>query len=144
MTPTEQFSPTLIVDNETSLECREYFLSQRLPVTFVPPQTHRSNPTERAVSTGKITSSLSSLPPTRISLTTFGTDSFPMPKSPLTSCVLGAPIPPSLPGLASTISHTTSPPTLFILLANSALPYLALNTATRGPLTGIASLLLAQ
>ena len=27
--------PSLIVDNETSLECREYFLSQRLPVTFV-------------------------------------------------------------------------------------------------------------
>jgi hypothetical protein len=38
--------PSLIVDNETSLECREYFLSQRLPVTFVPPQTHRSNPGE--------------------------------------------------------------------------------------------------
>jgi hypothetical protein len=45
--------PSLIVDNETSLECREYFLSQRLPVTFVPPQTHRSNPAERAVRTGK-------------------------------------------------------------------------------------------
>jgi hypothetical protein len=45
--------PCLIVDNETSLECREYFLSQRLPVTFVPPQTHRSNPAERAVRTGK-------------------------------------------------------------------------------------------
>jgi hypothetical protein len=45
--------PSLIVDNETSLECRDYFLSQRLPVTFVPPQTHRSNPAERAVRTGK-------------------------------------------------------------------------------------------
>ncbi len=45
--------PSLIVDNETSLECREYFLSQQLPVTFVPPQTHRSNPAERAVRTGK-------------------------------------------------------------------------------------------
>jgi hypothetical protein len=44
--------PSLIVDNETSLECREYFLSQRLPVTFVP-QTYRSNPAERAVRTGK-------------------------------------------------------------------------------------------
>jgi hypothetical protein len=45
--------PSLIDDNETSLECREYFLSQRLPVTFVPPQTYRSNPAERAVRTGK-------------------------------------------------------------------------------------------
>ena len=44
---------SLIVDNENSLECREYFLSQKLPVTFVPPQTHRSNPAERAVRTGK-------------------------------------------------------------------------------------------
>jgi hypothetical protein len=44
--------PSLIVVNETSLECREYCLSQRLPVTFVPPQTHRSNPAERAVRTG--------------------------------------------------------------------------------------------
>jgi hypothetical protein len=35
------------------LECREYFLSQRLPVTFVPPQIHRTNPAERAVRTGK-------------------------------------------------------------------------------------------
>ena len=41
------------MDNETSLECREYFLSQRLPVTFVPPQIHRTNPAERAVRTGK-------------------------------------------------------------------------------------------
>jgi hypothetical protein len=39
--------PSLIVDSESSLECREYFLSQRLPVTFVRPQTHRSNPAER-------------------------------------------------------------------------------------------------
>jgi hypothetical protein len=44
---------SLIVDNATSLECREYFLSQRLPVTFLPPRTHRSKPAERAVRTGK-------------------------------------------------------------------------------------------
>ncbi len=31
----------------------EYFRSQRLPVTFVPPQTHRSNAAERAIRTGK-------------------------------------------------------------------------------------------
>ena len=36
-----------------------------------------------------------------------------MPKSPSTSCVPGALIPHSLPGLAYTVSHTTSPPTPF-------------------------------
>jgi hypothetical protein len=45
--------PSLICDNETSLECREYFLSQRLPVQFVPPQMHRSNPAEKSVRTAK-------------------------------------------------------------------------------------------
>jgi hypothetical protein len=47
--------PSLItsIDNETSLECKEYFLSQRLPVQFVPPQIHRTNPAERAVRTAK-------------------------------------------------------------------------------------------
>jgi hypothetical protein len=45
--------PSLIVDNETSLECREYFLSQRLPVQFMPPQIHRSNPAEKSVRTSK-------------------------------------------------------------------------------------------
>ena len=44
---------SLICDNETSLECREYFLSQRLPVQFVPPQMHRSNPAEKSVRTVK-------------------------------------------------------------------------------------------
>ncbi len=40
---------SLICDNETSLEYREYFLSQRLAVQFVPPQMHRSrsNPAEK-------------------------------------------------------------------------------------------------
>jgi hypothetical protein len=74
--------PSLIVDNETLLECREYFFSQRLPVTFVPPQTHRSNPAEKQYGQEKITSSLSSPPPTLTSLTTSGTGSSPMPKSP--------------------------------------------------------------
>ncbi len=32
--------PSFICDNETSLECRGYFLSQRLPVQVVPPQMH--------------------------------------------------------------------------------------------------------
>ncbi len=40
--------PSLICDNETSLECRNYFLLQRLPVQFVPPQMHRSNPAEKS------------------------------------------------------------------------------------------------
>jgi hypothetical protein len=39
--------------HETSLECREYYLSQRLPVQFVPPQMHRSNPAEKLVKTSK-------------------------------------------------------------------------------------------
>ncbi len=41
------------MDNETSLECREHFLLQRLPVQFVPPQIHKTNPAERAVRTAK-------------------------------------------------------------------------------------------
>ncbi len=45
--------PNPICDNETSLECNEYFLSQRLPVQFVPPQMHRSDPAEKSVRTSK-------------------------------------------------------------------------------------------
>jgi hypothetical protein len=45
--------PSLICYNETSLECREYFLLQRLPVQFVSPQMHRSNPAEKSVRTSK-------------------------------------------------------------------------------------------
>jgi hypothetical protein len=136
--------PSLIVDNETSLECREYFLSQRLPVTFVPPQTHRSNPAERAVRTGKnhLISVFSSTHPD------FPDDLWDrlLPYAEITLNVMRSwrPIPPSLPGLASTASLTTSPPTPFTPLANSALPSPTLTTATLGPLTGVAPLLLAQ
>ncbi len=87
---------------------------------------------------------LSSFPPTLTFLTTSGTVSYPMPKSPSTSCVPGAPIPHSLPGPAYTVSHTTSPPTLFTPLANSVLPSPVPITATLGPLTGISLLPLAQ
>jgi hypothetical protein len=45
--------PSHIVDNETSLECREYFFSQWLLVQFVPPQIHSTNPAERTVRTAK-------------------------------------------------------------------------------------------
>ncbi len=125
------------MDNETSLECREFFLSQRLPVTFVPPQTHRSNPAERAVRTGKnhlISVFSSNTHPD------FPDDLWnrllPVPKSPSTSWVPGALLPHSLPGLAYTISHTTSPPTPFTPPANSVLPSPVPTTATLGPSRG--------
>ena len=130
--------PSLIVDNETSLECREYFLLQRLPVTFVPPQIHRTNPAERAVRTGKnhLISILS--PPTLTFLTTFGTGSSPLPKSPSILCAPGALTLHSLLGLASTVSLMTSPPTPSTHLANSVLPSPVPTTAALGPLTEIA------
>jgi hypothetical protein len=46
----------LVFNNETSLECREYFLSQRLPVQFVPSQIHRSNSAEKSVRTSLLIS----------------------------------------------------------------------------------------
>ena len=49
--------------------------------------------------------------PTLTFLTTSGTVSSPLPKSLSTSCVPGALIPLSLPGLAYTVFHTTSPST---------------------------------
>jgi hypothetical protein len=60
------------------------------------------------------------------------------------SCVPGAPIPHSLPGPAYTVFHTISPPTLSTPLANYFLSSTVPNTATLGPLTGIALLPLAQ
>ncbi len=81
---------------------------------------------------------MSSHPPTLTFLTTSGTVSSPLPRSPSTSCVPGALIPLSLPGLDCTISHTTSPPTPFNPPANSVLPFPVPTTATLGPLTRIA------
>jgi hypothetical protein len=134
---------SLIVDNETSLECREHFLSQRLPVTFVPPQTHRSNPAERAVRTDtNLTNHL---------ITVFSSThpDFPddlwdrlLPCAEITLNVMRSwrpdPYLSAWSGLHLHSNHTTSPPTLFTPLANSALPSQTLTTATLGPLTGIA------
>ncbi len=135
--------PSLIVDYETSLDFREYFFSQRLPVTFVPPQTHRSNPAERAVRTGKnhLISVFSSTHPD------FPDDLWDrlLPYAEITLNVMRSWRPdPSLSAwLASTTSHTTFPPILFTPLINSALTFRILTTATLGPLTGVALLLWA-
>jgi hypothetical protein len=120
--------PSLIVDNETSLECREYFLSQRLPVTFVPPQilisifssTHPDFPDDlwdRLLPYAEIT--LNIMRPWR--------------PDPSLSAWSGL---HRLPYDYSTYLLSTR-------LANSALPSPAPKTATLGPLTGIALLSLA-
>jgi hypothetical protein len=107
--------PSLIVDNETSLECREYFLSQRLPLQFVPPQIHRTNPVERAVRTVKT------------HLIAFLSSTHPDFPDDLWNRLL-----PTLPGRAFTASF----PNDFIAHpANSASPSLILIIASHGTLT---------